>query len=133
MSTEPDFMVITFDPAGSASAMHRDEFPLGFLGKQQITRASEIKFNEDSQLWDVALPGIQVHETETWVTVEAAMGFASYDEGRKFEVLWLEHCALQSIAPLSEDGQELAKALRRPKQVKEEWRGLDDIFFPGRQ
>jgi hypothetical protein len=107
-----DFMVITFTGAGEVSAMHRDEFSLGFLGKQEIKRASEIKFNDDTQLWDVALPGIAVHGETPWLTIAPAMGFKTYNGARKFEVLWLEHCALEQVDPLAERGSEIAYHLR---------------------
>lgn len=111
--TSDNFMVIDFDPSGAASAMHRDSFSLGFLGKQEIKRASEIKFNESTQKWDVYLPtGAQVHDADAWFAAAPACGFNKYDTARKFEVLWLEHCALQSIAPLDPKGISLAQELR---------------------
>lgn len=110
--SNPDFMVISIDPAGAASAMHRDDFPLGFLGKQKIARASEIKFNDSSQLWDIYAPYRDGDPVEDWHTFYYIREFKTYDSARRFEVLWMEHCALQSIAPLSTEGKQLAERLR---------------------
>lgn len=106
-----DFMVIDIGAAGTVSAMHRDTFPLGFLGNQQITRASEITFQEATQNWDVCLPD---EMASGWTAPSIYLtGFATYDSARKFEVLFLEHCALQSIAARSKEGTELACKLRK--------------------
>ncbi len=48
--------VIDFLPNGHVEAMHNDAFTLAFLGRQNIERATEIKFNEESQKWDIHLP-----------------------------------------------------------------------------
>lgn len=110
---QQDFMVITFSGTGEVSAMHRDEMPLGFLGKQEIKRASEIKFNDGTQLWDVELPtGTKVHDADVWATTAPATGFRTYNGARKFEVLWLEHAALEQVQPLSERGVQIAQTLR---------------------
>lgn len=99
-----DFMVITFDENGGASAMHRDQMDLGFLGKQQIKRASEILFNEVTQLWDIYLPTALIHDSEGWVTDKNAQGFESYEQARSAEVAWLEMCAIDGVPPLSTVG-----------------------------
>ena len=101
MATDTNFMVIDIAPTGEVSAMHREQFPLAFLGNQKIERASEIKFDEESQLWDVALPrdGAAERSAVYWRVVDEARGFASYDVARKFEVRWLEECKLARVAP----------------------------------
>jgi hypothetical protein len=101
MST--DFMVVSFSPQGEVNALHRDQFSLGFLGAQKIERASEIKFNEQSQRWDIYLP-----DGDRWVTIPSATGFHEYNQAREFEVEWLETCALESVAPLSSQGVDIA-------------------------
>ncbi len=107
-----DFMVITFDPNGSVQAMHRDQFNLGFLGKQQIERASEIFFNEVSQAWGVMLPreveGRRIFDQ----TCDAANGFADYNDARAFEVEWLERCALEGLDPMTYGGIGIARDIR---------------------
>lgn len=108
-----DFMVVNIDPTGTVRAMHRDEFNLGFLGKQEIKRASEIKFDEGNQLWDIYIPPKDGLPVEQWHTFIYIRGFSTYKKARDFEVLWLEHCALECIVPLSSCGMELAEKLRR--------------------
>lgn len=114
MSTETNFMVIDVEPTGVVTAMHRDAFSLAFLGKQDIQRASEIVFNAETQHWDVKLRNGSPHEVETGWSVPSVYlsHFVTYDSARKFEVLYLESCALQSIAPRSQCGIELAAGLR---------------------
>lgn len=96
-----NYMVIDFDPQGGAESMHREELlDLSFLGKQSITRASDLRFNETTQKWDI------------WVCVEndfktpppAACGFSSYSECRDVEVRWFEVCRRAGVAPLSSEG-----------------------------
>lgn len=91
-------MVYDFSPEGGVSGLHRDTFSLAFLGKQAIKRASEIVFNEESQLWDVVLPEHDAPAPE-------AAGFDSYDTARRFEAAWLDACRLHSIEPMSVSGR----------------------------
>ncbi len=107
-----DFMVIAFDEEGGAEAMHRDQFPLGFLGKQKIERASDIKFNEDTQTWTIWLLGKYGPMTN-----EAAEGFATYDTARDAEVGWLENCSLNGVEPLSRLGITLLLEERRKQAI----------------
>lgn len=90
---------ISCKPDGSVEAMYCDNFQLGFLGKQRITRASEILFNEDTQLWD-----IHVVTEEGLVTHEMASGFRSYEEARCVEVRWFNSARAEDESPLSERG-----------------------------
>lgn len=101
-------MVIDFSPTGEVEAMHRDTFPLAFLGKQSISRASDIRHNEETQLWD-----IYVADGEGFAGVEGAKGFATYDEGRRMEVRWFEACRLHSLSPLCTEGRVLLAILRK--------------------
>lgn len=95
--------VISFGAEGTATAMHKDEFPLGFLGKQSISRASEIIFNEDTQLWDIHLP-IGKEGDISWARFGVCAGFNGYDLARKIEVDWFEQSRLHSVHPLSTEG-----------------------------
>jgi len=99
-----DFMVIDITATGEAHAMHRDQFNLGFLGKQEITRASDIRFDDATQLWDCYLYGGPVHDADAWYCAPEAKGFATYDLARKVEVEWLEQAALADVPPLSDKG-----------------------------
>lgn len=119
MSAE-DFMVVSFEPTGEVHAMHRDDFDLGFLGKQEVARASEIKFHEESQKWDICMPPGAGVPVEQWQTFPALQGFAGYNEARKFEVKWLEHVALKGVPALSDAGRELARDLRDGVRVTTE-------------
>lgn len=103
-------MVIDFTSDGTAQAQHRDGFPLGFLGKQEIERASEIVFNDETQQWDihVRIPGggFALHS--------AAMSFAGYDIARKVETRWLDECRSQDITdPISGPGIRALLAVRK--------------------
>lgn len=101
-------MVIDFRADGAVEAMHRDQFDLSFLGKQDISRASDIKFDSDTQLWD-----IHVAEGEAFIMVAEAKGFPTYDEARRMEVRWFEACRLHSIPALGQEGINLLKVLRK--------------------
>lgn len=100
-------IVINFDATGRVEGMHRDEFSLDFLGHQRITRASEIKFNEATQLWDIYFPF-----ANGWHTIAPACGFSGYNVARDFEVALLNACRLEGIDPLSYAGEALATQLR---------------------
>lgn len=103
-------MVIDFRADGAAEAMHRDTFPLGFLGKQTVRRASEIRFDEQSQDWFVELLDT---DGNALPVVDEARGFATYDEGRKMEVRWLEVSRMHGLEPLSIEGIALLRVLRK--------------------
>lgn len=106
---QPEYMVVTFNEDGEVNAMHRDIFDLGFLGRQEITRASEILFDEAQQKWAVHLPDGKGGYGRA---ILAARGFALYNEARDFEVRWLEHCALRGVEPMSFEGIAIANTER---------------------
>jgi hypothetical protein len=101
-------MIIDFTPAGTAQAMHRDGFDLAFLGERSIKRASDIKFNEGTQLWDIWL----IREEEQPCLVSEAKGFPAYDVARSFEVAWLDACRLKGLDSVSVEGREVLGTLR---------------------
>lgn len=103
-------IVISFGPTGVVQGLHRDEFPLDFLGRQKVERASEIKFDDDAQSWTVWFP--REGDTRDYATDPSFAGFDSYSGARSFEVEYLNRCRLEGIAPLSEEGVTLAGALR---------------------
>lgn len=101
-------VVIDFFADGQAQAMHRDSFDLGFLGTKKVERASDIRFDDSSQLWDI-------HVTPTnrcSVLVASARGFDAYDAARRVEVTWFDACRIQSAIPLSEKGQSILQKIR---------------------
>lgn len=103
-------MIIDFTPDGQVQAMHRDGMDLGFLGAKSITRASDIKFNEATQLWDIWL----ILEGEPLpCLVTEAKGFPAYDVARSCEVYWLDQCRLGAIDPVSVEGRSTLNEFRQ--------------------
>lgn len=105
MSDEKE-MVLSFD-GGRVEGMYFDDFPLDFLeGAIRITRATDIRFNETTQDWEIVLIGQDAPVSN------AVKGFKKYEEARKFEVLWLQTCRKREIDPDTADGEAVAAALR---------------------
>jgi hypothetical protein len=102
-------MVISFGTSGRVEAMHNDAFNLAFLGKREITRASEILFNDVTNSWDVFMDD---GTGKFCVTSDALSGFNGYEEARKFEVEWLNACRLRGIDPVGDDLYSTADAVR---------------------
>lgn len=113
MHAAPSCMVIDFRPDGAVEAMHRDSFDLGFLGKQKIRRATDIRFDEAAQTWTIFLADCHADGPETFTIVEEGRGFPTYDDARKMEVRWLEMCRLHGIHPRSQEGTALLTILRQ--------------------
>lgn len=95
-------MVIDFHPNGVVEAMHREDvMTLGFLGPMSVTRASDIKFDTETQKWDIWL----ADDTGGFLPPERpARGFDTYEEARDAEVAWLERCRKIDIAPSTSSG-----------------------------
>ncbi len=89
-------LVLNFTPDGAVDAMHMDRFDLSFLGKKHVQRATEIKFDDESQLWGLHLP--RAH-SEGYFPVTTGQGFDSYETARDFEVAWLNVCRYTGAAP----------------------------------
>jgi hypothetical protein len=49
---------LRFDPCGQVDCLYTEAIDLRALGKLEITRATDIRFNETSQQWEV-------HDAET--------------------------------------------------------------------
>lgn len=89
-------LVLSFTPQGQVQGMHMDTFDLGFLGSKHIERATEIKFDEATQLWGLFLP----RADGSWVCPsEDAKGFPTYETAREAEVLWLNVCRVRGEDP----------------------------------
>lgn len=99
-------LVIDILKNGKVEALHMDEFDLGFLGDKKISRASEIKFNSETQRWDIILPDRVVPESPD------VTGFSAYDEARLFEVLWLQGCRKAGVKPYVAEGWNIASNIR---------------------
>lgn len=104
--SKPKEIVLDFDSNGQAQGMHFDQFDLGFLGDKHVTRASEIVYNDTTQLWDVVLPNQGIAHTPL-------QGFSGYDVARAFEVQWLQECRKREVDPYSLDGAVVAIELHR--------------------
>lgn len=102
-----DELVIDINPRGKVEALHFDEFDLGFLGPKNISRASEIHFNTETQLWDIILPDRVTPECSS------VAGFDSYDKARNFEVLWLQACRKGRTNPYTAAASRVALNLRK--------------------
>lgn len=113
--TKP-FMVVDFNSDGSAEAMHRDQFDLGFLGKQEIQRASEIVFDPETQKWDITVTREQLGTPEAFFAYVRSKGYATYEEARTAEVTWFEDCRLLSLSPLSIKGASLIRRNNNDKR-----------------
>lgn len=77
-------------------AVYADEFPLGFLGQQTIKRASDIRFDDDTQSWGL------------WFFVDGEFvppppqytGFSRYGEAREMEIRIMNRCMGMGVSPL---------------------------------
>lgn len=102
-------LVIDIAPSGACEAMYKDSFPLSFLGKAKVERASEIVHDSDTDKWAIhAAGGITGYED----VPEAIKGFELYEEARQFEVEWFHLCRRNDLEPWSSDGLKLAETLR---------------------
>jgi hypothetical protein len=100
--------VISFSPTGAVKAMHCDTFSLGFLGPQRITRASDIRWNEEDQAW-----GIWFNENgEFQPPFDFYKGFATYEAARDFEVKVMNFCLKEQKSPIEFDIYLWAKLAR---------------------
>jgi hypothetical protein len=45
--------LLRFDPTGKVACLYTEAIDLRALGKLEVTRATEIRFNPDSQEWEV--------------------------------------------------------------------------------
>jgi hypothetical protein len=117
-------IVIDISGEGRVSALHMDEFPLSFLGKMQVSRASSIEFDEESQTFYVVVSERRSDWQRNWIrsggaplVPDAAKGFTGYDEARLFEVDWLQKCALEEgCDPLSINGIAIAGFVRADRK-----------------
>lgn len=71
---------LRFDPCGQVDCLYTEAIDLRALGKLEITRATDIRFNETSQQWEV-------HKAETDVVI--------YSHTSRSECLAWENANLQ--------------------------------------
>jgi hypothetical protein len=97
-----DAIVISFDEEGGAEALHIDKFDLGFLGKKHITRATDIKFDDEGQTWTIYLLDKNGENPElAW---KGCKGLPSYEVARSVEVAWLNLCRVNGVNPRGGEG-----------------------------
>ncbi len=88
-------LVVSVSPSGGVRSMHDDRFPMGFLGKQQIKRASDIRWNEEEQTWEIWWY-VRDDEFEGFAEpAEPYRYFHSYELAREFEVN-IMNCSLRT-------------------------------------
>jgi len=106
-----DAVVITFGEDGSAESLHVDQFDLGFLGKKEITRATDIRFEGDTQDWTIYLLDAKgENPTLAW---KGCKGLPSYEVARTVEVAWLNLCRLNDADPRDGDGHTYLNQARK--------------------
>lgn len=103
-------ILIDISNAGAMTGLHFEEFPLPPFGPAQIRRATDITFNETSQLWDINL--LDPNEEKIPHHPNHLNGFDSYEIARGHEVRFLQACRLQDIGTVSQAGDELGAQLR---------------------
>lgn len=105
-------LVVSISPNGGVRSMHDDRFPMGFLGPQRITRASDIRWNEEEQKWEIWWY-VRDDEFEGFVEPsEPYRYFSSYEDAREFEVA-IMNCSLRTgYHPCSNEMQQEAIFLR---------------------
>ena len=105
-------LVIEVSREGKVSSMYSDKFNIGFLGPMEVYRQSEIRFNRETQFWDVEY----IMKDGGYFVVPALCSFSGYEEARGFEVRWLNMCRLSMVRPDSEAGVKIAEASRNAQE-----------------
>lgn len=104
-------MVVAIDCNGQVEAMCQENIlPLGFLGKQEIRRASELKWDSNTDSW--AIHVAKETEGEFHEPYPEATGFPTYDDARDAEVVWFSECRRQDVQPQSEAGHLILQTMR---------------------
>jgi hypothetical protein len=48
--------VLRFDPTGSVSCLHTEAIDLGAIGRLEVVRATDLRFDPSTQQWEVRCP-----------------------------------------------------------------------------
>lgn len=92
-------IVISISPTGGLQSLHDDRFPLVSISKGvTMARASMIEWDEGQQSWTVHVVG----------TDYDIKGFRSYEDARKFEVMFLNLCREHTLEVNSQCARVLA-------------------------
>jgi hypothetical protein len=103
-------ILVDISGAGAMHGLHFEEFSLTSFGNAQIKRATDIKWNERSQRWDIHL--LDHNENVVPHHPEHLAGFCSYEDARAHEVRYLQGCRLKGFSTVSAAGDELGNTLR---------------------
>ncbi len=90
--------VLVIAPTGTVKSMHSDKFPLAFLGRQEIERASDIRFDSDTQKWGI---WFRVGEEFVAPSRPSHYGFDSYESARDYEVQVMNRSLAGGVSPLA--------------------------------
>lgn len=103
-------ILLDINGAGALHGLHFEEFSLTSFGPAAIKRATDIKWNERSQRWDINL--LDRDENVVPHHPEHLAGFCSYEDARAHEVRYLQGCRTRKIGTVSAAGDDLGEALR---------------------
>jgi hypothetical protein len=103
-------ILIDINGGGAMHSLHFEEMSLLSFGKAEIQRATDIKFNSDTQLWDIRL--LDHNEQPIHHYPDHLLGFEGYEEARQHEVRYLQECRRQDIGVISNAADELGSLLR---------------------
>ena len=91
--------VFEMTPTGGIQGMYADKMDMTTLGHVEVSRASEIAFDEQAQAWTIELMVANVRKR-----VPVAHSFRSYEQARSVEVDWLNKCRTAGVDPMSAEG-----------------------------
>jgi len=103
-------ILIDINGAGAMHSLHFEEMPLLPFGKAEIKRATDIKFNSDTQLWDIRL--LDHNEQPIHHYPDHLLAFVGYEEARSHEVRYLQACRVQGVGVVSQAADDLGATLR---------------------
>lgn len=103
-----DTLVISIGADGACASLHNDNFDLGFLGDKKVYRQSDIRFNADTQKWDI----VYLDEGKEFRDAKLD-GFDSYEDARQTEVSWLNKCREFNLDPTRLSGVSVAYMYRQ--------------------
>lgn len=98
-------LVLSISEEGKVESMYSDEFRLSFLGQETIRRQTDIVFDGT---WSL----VYLDAEEGRHPIPEAGSFDTYEEARRFEVLWLNDCRAKGYDPIGDKGRVDALLLR---------------------
>jgi hypothetical protein len=98
-------MVISVGRDGTTQGLYMDSMTLKSVGRQDVQRATDISFNNATQLFDVYM-------LPECTRLVSSSDFPEYELARKFEVTYLNTCRLAGVDKFSPEGLGLAYIAR---------------------